>query len=448
MKRQTPLLLALVLLAGPARADTVEASSTTFLNLGSQTRWKGGTTPEVVTVAPAYEIMSVSARGIQTGFTDDFRLVLSTWGSWDLAERRWDAGNGSSGKLTGDVTTGYAQVQFAHRVVTLRAGRTMVATGVARMIQVDGGEVVFAIPAGLVNLKLSGYAGVPSSQRFQDRSAIVSWNPVAGTLAYGYRAAVSVPLAGASGRGLELGASANYVMDHSDPIRQEVGGDLRLQPFAQTDLAVAGFFTYSLYDRRLAEASAALNYSPLLRLHLTADTRFVEPSLLLARNSILSVFTASTWLEYGVGGRYDFGRGLHAGVDLHLRAEPSKDGEGKRTGSDVAGHLDWETGASAAGLELSNLDTYENGYVGARVYARRDLGRVVLSGDVLGQFFRKSVNGEHQAVTGTVTAGYKLPHEFTALVAGSAGMTPYMEQQYNLMVKLAYNQTYSSKEVR
>lgn len=447
MKRQTPLLLALALLAGPVRAETVEASSTTFLNLGSQTRWRGGTTPDVVTVAPVYEVLSVSARGIQTGFTDDFRLVLSTWGSWDLAERRWDAGNGSSAKLTGDVTTGYAQVQFAHRVFTLRAGRTMVATGVARMIQVDGGELVVAVPAGPVNLKLSGYAGIPTAQRFQSRSALVSWNPVAGTLAYGGRVAVSVPLAGLSGRGLELGASANYVQDHSDPVRQEVGGDLRLQPFAGSDLALAGFLTYSLYDRRLAEASAALSYSPVMRLHLTADTRFVEPSLLLARNSILSVFTASTWLEYGVGGRYDLGRGLHAGVDLHLRAEPGKDGSRKRTGSDVAGRLDWEKGDTSAGLEVSNLDTFENGYVGTRVYARREFGKLAVSGDVLGQLFRKSVNGEHQSVTGTATLGYKLPYEFTALVAGSAGMTQYMEQQYNLMVKLAYNQTYA-KAVR
>jgi hypothetical protein len=445
VKRQVPLLLALALFAGPVRAETVEASSTTFLNLGAQTRFRGGSTPEVVTVAPLYEILSVSARDINTGFTDDFRLVLSTWGSWDLAHRRWDAG--VPGKLTGDVTTGYVQAKFAHQAITLRVGRTMIATGVARMIQIDGGQLLVAVPVSVLTLSASGYAGVPTSQRFQGRTGLVSWNPVAGTLAYGGRVAVGYPIAGVPGRGLEIGASANMVQEHSDPVRQEVGGDLRLQPFSSTDLALAGFGSYSLYDRRWAEASAALSMSPTARFHVTADWRFVEPSLLLARNSILSVFTASTWTEYGVGGRYDLGRGLHAGLDLHLRSEPGKDYGSKYLGSDVAGRMDWERSDTAAGIELSNLNSFENGYFGVRLYGRRDLGKIVLTGDVLGQYFRADVNGQKAALTGTVTAGYKLPHDFTALIAGSAGMTPYLEQTFNLMVKLAYNQTYRTEEV-
>ena len=78
----------------------------------------------------------------------------------------------------------------------------------------------------------------------------------------------------------------------------------------------------AFYDQRLAEASAAVTASATARLHFTADWRFVEADLLLARNSILSVFSASPWNEYGAGVRYDFGRGLHAGADAHLREEP------------------------------------------------------------------------------------------------------------------------------
>ncbi len=445
MTRQAYLLLALALAAGPARAETVDASSTTFLNLGSQTRFRGGSSPDVVTVAPLFEVLNVTARDINTGFTDDFRLVLSTWGSWDLAERRWDAG--TTAKLTGDVTSGYVQAKLAHQRLTLRIGRAMIATGVARMIQIDGGQAIVTVPVSIIDVTVSGYAGVPSSQRFQGRSGLVSWNPVAGTLAYGGRVALGYPIAGVPGRGVELGASANMVQEHSDPVRQEAGFDLRLQPFSSNDLALAGFATYSLYDARWAEASAALSFSPTVRLHLTGDWRFVEPSLLLARNSILSVFTASTWMEYGIGGRYDLGRGLHAGLDVHLRSEPGQDYGSKRLGSDVAARVDWERGDTAAGAEVSNLDAFANGYVGARVYARRDLGKVVVTGDVLAQFFHKDVNGQRTALTGTVTAGYQLPHDFTALVAGSAGMTPYLEQTYNLMVKLAYNQTYRTQEV-
>jgi hypothetical protein len=444
--RQTSLLAALALLASPAaRADTVEASSTTLLNLGQQTRYQGGTKPELVTVAPLYEILNVTARDISNGFSDDLRIVLSGWGSVDLAERRWDAGTDSN--LTGDVTTGYVQAKFLSRKLTLRVGRSAVATGVARMMQIDGGDAALVVPLSRLSLSFEGYAGVPTSQRFQSREGMKSWNPVGGTLAYGGRVAVGFPIAGLPGRGLELGASTNWVQDNSDPVREEAGLDLRLQPFRSTDLALAGFGAYSLYDSRLAEASAALTVSATRKLHLTADYRFVEPSLLLSRNSILSVFTASTWTELGGGARYDMGRGLHAGLDAHVRLEPGQTGSGTHTGSDVSAKGDWSNGRTSAGLELSNLDALTNGYFGTRLWARRDLTRIFVTGDILAQFFHQDVNGQGQAVTGTLTAGYKLPLGFDAVISGTAGQTPYLEQTYDLMVKLAYNQTYRTAEV-
>jgi hypothetical protein len=446
VNRQTPLLVALALLAGPAQAQTVEASSSTFLNMRAQTRYRGGTDRDVVTVAPVYEILTITARDIPTGATDDLRIVLSTWGVWNGGGRRWDAGTDS--RLTGDVTVGYLQAKFLHRHLTLRLGRAMVATGPARMMQIDGGEMVVTVPLSRFQVSVSGYGGVPTSQRFQGRSGLVSWNPVAGTSAYGGRAALGVTMGGLPGRGIEVGATANLVQDHSDTVRKEAGVDLRFQPFAGTDLALTGFGTYSLFDERFAEASAALTVSPMPRLHLSADWRFVEPSLLLSRNSILSVFTASTWSEYGGGFRYDIGRSVHAGVDGHVRAEPGKDGGGTHLGSDVAGRFDWDTGTRAAGLELSHVNTYDNGYYGARAYGRRDFGKVVLTGDVLGQLFREDLNGQRAAVTGTLAAAYRLPHDFSAVVAGSAGMTPYMQQTLSITAKLAYNQTYRTVEVR
>jgi len=443
--RRTPLLAALVLLASPqVRADTVEASSTTFLTVGKDTRFKGGTKPDLVTVAPAFEILSVSARDIQTGF-GEVEAVLSTWGSLDLGERRWDSGSDSN--FAGDVTTGYLQARMIDRHLLLRVGRSSVPTGIARMIQIDGGYALIDLPAGPIVLKLSGYGGSPTSQRFRDRSGEKSWNPTGGTLAYGARAAAAVPVKGFPGRGLELGAGFNEVLDHSHTAREEVGGDFRLQPLATSDLALAGFGTYSLPDRRVSEASAALSVSATRKLHLTADWRFAEPSLLLSRYSILSVFSASTWNEFGGGVRYAFLRTVTGGFDAHARIEPGLT-SGTHTGVDLAFNLDGTFGRTTAGAEVSYLDSVVNGYTGLRVFARRDLGRVFVSGDVLGQFFRKQINGQGGAVTGTLSGGYTLTHGFSAVISGSAGMTPYLEQTFEVMAKLAYNQTYRVQEVR
>ena len=51
-------------------------------------------------------------------------------------------------------------------------------------------------------------------------------------------------------------------------------------------------------------------------------------------------------------------------------------------------------------------------------------------------------------VTGTLTAGVHLPKGFDAVIAGTAGQTPFLEQTYSLLAKLVYNQTYTSKEER
>ena len=37
---------------------------------------------------------------------------------------------------------------------------------------------------------------------------------------------------------------------------------------------------------------------------------------------------------------------------------------------------------------------------------------------------------------------------FDAVLSGRAGMTPYLEQAFDVMVELVYNQTYVAKEVR
>jgi len=447
--RQTPLLAALIALlaASAARADTVEASSTTLLLLGQEPRYRGGSRPELVTVAPVFEILTITARDIENGFSDDLRIVLSTWGAIDLAERRWDAGT-DGGRLTGDVTTGYVQAKLLDRRLTLRAGRSMIATGVARMIQLDGGQAVVVVPIARAQLSLSAYAGVPTSQRFQTRDGLKSWNPVGGTLAYGGRVAAGLPIPGVAGRGFELGASANVVNDGGETVRQEVGADFRVQPLRRSNLTLAGFGTFNLPEQRVAEVSAALTTTVTSKLHVTADFKRVEPSLLLSRDSILSVFTTSVWTELGAGATYNLGRGLHAGVDAHLRAEPGADGSGSDLGSDLRARVSWESGRTIAGLELFNLDAYANGYFGTRVWARRNLGKAFVTGDVLGTFFREDVNGQGESVTGTLTAGYQLPLGFTAVLSGSAGMTPYLEQNYDLMAKLAYNQTYRTAEVR
>ena len=433
---------ALVLAAGQARAETVDVSSTTMLQVGQQTR--GGSdplNPHLVTVAPLFELLSIAAHDVTNPAVEDLSLVVSAWGSRELSDHvRWDAGTDS--KWNGDVQALYAQGRLLDRRLTFRLGREMVSTGVARMIQIDGGDLAVAIPGGF---RVSGYAGSPVAQRFASRTAISSWNPVGGNLAYGGRVAWAYGIAGYPGRGIEIGASANVVEDHSNPVRREVGGDLRLQPLR--DLTVTGFGTYSIYDERWSEALGRVSYSFTRKLRVEVDAHYVAPDLFLARNSILSVFTAQDRKDFGGAFTYDLGRGFAFGAGYHLVVEPDKT-EGHYYGNEVHANVEWAHGPTLAGFEWDLLDAVDNGYNAFRVFARRDLGRFFGALDAMAYLLRHDVNGVDYSVTGTLTAGVDIAKGFSAVLAGSAGTTPFLEQDFSLMAKLVYNASYRAREVR
>jgi hypothetical protein len=443
MQKTLLLAVALALAAAPAvRADTIEATSTTFLQTGQQTR--GGTAgeePELVTVAPLFEMLTLSARDIRNGFAEDLEIQLSTWASYELADPRWD--NGTTGDATGDVLTAFVKGRFLKRRLTVRLGREMVATGAARFLQIDGGDLALRLPAGFA---VSGYVGSPVSQRFQSRSGPRSWNPAGGDLAYGGRLSWTLVLPGVGGRGLDVGAFAAIVTDGGETARQDVGADLRLQPAG--NLTLTGTAVYSLEAERVAEGTAVLLWTPMRRLHVTADYRFSAPDLMLPRTSILSVFADSERSDLGGGVTVLLTRTIDVGLDAHALLEPGELEGDTNTGYEVRLRGGWTHGPTALGAEVSALDSLDNGYVAFRAYGRHEIGRLFGAADLIGHFLREQVNGEDLAVTGTLTGGMRLGGGWSAVLAGRAGMNPFFEQQYDAMVKLVYNQTYTVREVR
>jgi hypothetical protein len=145
---------------------------------------------------------------------------------------------------------------------------------------------------------------------------------------------------------------------------------------------------------------------------------------------------------------YALTRDWDVGVGYHLSVEPGEDPDDDYFGNNVDAELAWSRGRTSAGLELMFLDSFENGYFGSRLFGRRDFGRFFAAADLLGHVFREDVNGEEFALTGTLSAGVELVKGFSAVVAGRAGMTPFLEQSFDLMAKLVYNQSYRTREVR
>jgi hypothetical protein len=180
----------------------------------------------------------------------------------------------------------------------------------------------------------------------------------------------------------------------------------------------------------------------LPRLLVSADFRHLEPDLLLARDSILSVFAADRRNEVGGGLSYGW-RALTLDADGHYLKQEGVDGQRLRA------RATWRSArGNAVGVELGNLYAAGNGYFEARAFATRRVGRFTGSIDLQEYAFKHDVNGQKNSFIATATLGRVLGYGFAALISGSGGATPYYEKRFDFMAKLAYNQTYVLREVR
>jgi hypothetical protein len=443
MGRRRPAALAYATLlaaftpAAARGADTVDASATTLLLLRQQQR-----VDDTVTIAPVYELLSLSARNVSNPVADDLHLVLSAWGALSLGSNLvWYDDAPPAHRAFADLDLAFAQGELWKRTVQVRVGRQLVTGGAAGALQLDGAYAAARLPAGF---GVSAFVGSPVSQRFTIRGTDQTFNAVRGTIAYGGRASYVLPRWG------EIGFSGVQVKDRGDPGRSQLGGDLRLTPWRS--LVVLGSSSYDVHEQRWAEANVVGQYQLTRALLAFADYRHVDPDLLLSRNSVLAVFAVDRRNDVGGGAQLDVRRNFTVGGDYHYVME-QQDGHGHR----VNGRASWR-GANdlTVGGEVGFLSMYgkpsgtylANGYWAVRAYAAKRFGRVTGTLDGQEYAFQHRVNGERHSLVGSGTLGYALGKGFSALVSGLVGTTPFYSSRFDAIAKLAYDQTYTSREAR
>ena len=408
------------------------------------------------TAVPLYELIQLNASGVKTPYAD-FEIALSTWGSVDLADVRfWQNGAQVGSHFTGDVNVGFVRADFLHRTFSLRVGRQLVADGVAQNVQIDGAEGRLALPGGF---GVSGYAGLPVAPRFAARGGDLAVGNIRATFTAGGRASWTYP------RILEVGVSYAQATDHGDPSQQNLGVDFRLMPHRLVQLIGSSF--WSLYDGRLGEAVLAAQLFPLRNLDVTVDYRHVLPDLFLPRNSILSVFVSEKRNDVGGAVHWGVMKELALDADYHLLIEDA--GKGNWARAKATYHPAGPPTTIGAELSLlnasdANSPINDNGYWEVRLFGARSIAQVVTGTlDLMGYFFQRDIlpsGGQGAQIAGQVTGGvsyslvatatlaYQFARGWRAAVAGTAGSTPFLESQFNIMAKLVYEQTYAVREER
>src|SRR5450432_2405404 len=417
---------------GHARAETVDATSTTLL-IGRQDPRDG----VVHTSVPVYELIALRATDFHLRGVEDMAVVMSGWGAVALA----DPIEGKHG--LGDLDIAFAEGKLLRRRIAIRLGRQLLIAGAGRNLAFDGLGVTFTTVRWV---GVSAQAGVPVTPRFAvDRGDAL----IAG------RAFVR-PAFGDSSFGSEAGVAFLQVLDHGDIARQDLAVDARVTPVASPLRAVAltlsGFALFSLPEERLAEGDVTATGQLGRLLEVSGDYRRTAPDLFLPRNSIFSVFSQETrdeaggWIYARLVPRLRLQGGYHVIVDA---GGTGHDGRAKLTGTFGP------DGRNSVGVESRLLllsrsgTTLARGYTLARAFALvRVAPGLVTTLDASTFFYDGDVNGQRESYVGAATASYDFRPDWRALVTGIGSVTPFAERRFEAMAKLVYQGTTRLRQVK
>jgi hypothetical protein len=205
-------------------------------------------------------------------------------------------------RLDADVSIAYVQQRLQSGYV--RLGRQQVSGGAARNVRFDGARVALASREAVGVDAYAGWTVLPrwnqrptyrllgsAADARLDEAAALPDPERSGHLVLGARARYSV------GDALLLGASYHEEREADALGRRNVGGDLWLRVASGVEL-----FARAVMDAdrvQLADARASLEVSAGRTLRVSVDYDRYDPSLLLSRQSVTSVFGAEAYDALG-----------------------------------------------------------------------------------------------------------------------------------------------------
>jgi hypothetical protein len=399
---RTSALFAVLVLAAPAAAQTVDATALTLL--AGRPDPRDGT---VHTVVPAIEDVWISARDLDVPGVEAARIIVSGWGELTLGEI------GDADRLTGDLDLAFIEGRLLGRHLGLRLGRQLVAAGVARNLQLDGLDALVRAPLGLT---LEVYGGAPVAPRF---------GSVHGRGVFGGRASWR------PGAAVEAGVSFVQVFDDGLIARQELGADARV--VLGDRFTLTGLAAWSPIEQRLAEATLRALWQARRDLEIGFEASRVAPDLFVSRASIFSVFAEETRDEAGATLYLRPTARLRLWGDGYVVHDDA--GTGGRGGARTALALgDTQLGAEGRVVALPGRRTVQG-----RAYARQVLGEGLLATlECDAVWLDPAINLRDVSLSIAGTLGWDFRPGWKALVSALTGQTPLLEWRVEAMGKLVY----------
>lgn len=414
------------------------ASSRTYLRIFERALLPGpgGALVETDLLAPAHEYLYFRGDRIDTAWAEDsVGFELAGWTAVALA------GDELGASPDGDLTI--ASVFQRVGPATLTFGRQVQAGGAARFSRFDGVAVDLRTASGVA---ATAYGGLTVLPRWSARPSYHHLGSAFDSLVESPDALPEPARSGYWLAGARLGYSPDQWLTagvgfheqrssaHLD--RREAALDLRVSPLDLLDLT--GRLVADLGAFAVADATLAADVYPVEPLSVAAEFRHVTPSLLLPKQSVLSVFATDPFDELGTEVEWTSSERLVLGAGQWVELL----GEG-----DVGARSELRGRVSPEASERVTLQLVyglvvepENGYHSTRVTARWQVGPpVALVAEHYAYFYREPINGVGVSSVEALNAEYAGGFPLRFLLGGTLAQTPYATNDAQVLLRVAYD---------
>jgi hypothetical protein len=365
-------------------------------------------------------------------------MELSLWGSGTLI--------GSGGQRTYDGDVSVAAVTQRYRLSYVKLGRQYITEGAARFAHMDG---VSAGVRSKLGFDLSAYGGWTVLPRWDARPTYQHLGSPSDSL---ITSIDQLPRSDRSGNWM-MGARVGYTANRLGGIglsvheqredhalgRRDAALDLHFFPTSAID--ASGRALMDLDSRTLADAFLGVSFHPGRDWDIATEYRRVIPTLLMSRQSVLSVFAVDRFDEAGGELRYHVTPRilLFGGSFVEwLQGE----GVGSRTRGGAKIYPDDEHRLLIQ-FAYTRVVEPENGYHGTRISAAyRLLNPVTLTAEQYTYLYDVAIRGMRTSSVQVATTSWRFLRQWEVMLGGSLFHSPYAALDAQAMLRLAY--TYGS----
>jgi hypothetical protein len=364
---------------------------------------------------------------------------LSFWGAASFVGNDID-GRGGERRIDGDVSV----ASVTHRLGTgyVKLGRQYVTGGAARFAHLDGVSAAYRSTWGLV---ASGYAGYTALPRWYN---VPNYRLLGSTSDGMVQRPEDFPHASRSGNWMagtrigyshlkygEVGISLHEQHEDSALGRRDFAVDLHLPGTETLDGDARALV--DLDSGRLADGFVGLGWHPIRRLDLAVDYRRMTPTLLMSRQSVLSVFAVDRFDELGGEARYRIGQKVVAFTGAFVEwFESGDNGIRLRSGVRVTPDDHHRLLVNAAYTRVAEP---VNGYHSTRLsIGYRIAEPVTVTAEQYCYLYDHAIHGVSTSTVHALNASYRPKRAWEIMLGSSLFNSPYAALDAQTMVRLTY----------